>query len=59
MFVLVEFLRGEPQSDFVFGALDRVGTVADVAADLDAEVTTDGAGGGVSGVGGAEHDTTY
>ena len=40
----------------MLGALDGVRAVADVAADVDAEVTTDGAGGGVSGVGGAQHD---
>ena len=41
----------------VLGALDGVRTVADVAANVDAEVTTDGAGGRVGGVGGAQHNT--
>ena len=52
----VDLLRGEPESNLGLGALDGVRTVADVAADVDAEVTTDGARGGVSGVGGTEHD---
>lgn len=40
------------------GGLDGVGTVADVAADLDAEVSADGSGKGVLGVGLAQHDAT-
>ena len=40
---------GEPQGDLVLGGLDGVGTVDDVAAELDAEVAADG-----TGLGGAE-----
>merc|ERR1719409_845133 len=46
---------GEPKGDLGIGGLDGVGTVADVAADLDAEVAADGAHGGLGGHGGAEH----
>ena len=35
---------GEPEANLVLGGLDGVGAVDDVAADLDAEVTADGAG---------------
>ena len=52
---LVQLGRGEPQTDLVVGALDRVRAVADVATDLDREVASDGARGGVGGVGGAKH----
>lgn len=45
---------GEPESNLLLGVLDRVGTVADVAADVNGEITTDGARGGGKGVGGAE-----
>ena len=41
-----ELLRLEPEGDFLLGGLDRVGTVDDVATEIDAEVTTDGAGKG-------------
>lgn len=44
----------EPESNLLLGVLDAVGAVADVAADVDGEVATDGAGGGGEGVGGAE-----
>jgi hypothetical protein len=46
----------EPESDLLLGVLDGVGAVADVAADIDGEVTTDGARGGGSGVGGTQDD---
>lgn len=46
----------EPQGNLLLGVLDGVGAVADVAADVDGEVTTDGTGGGSQGVGGAEKD---
>ena len=36
-----ELLGLEPKGDLVVGALDGVGTVADVAADFDGEITTD------------------
>lgn len=44
----------EPESNLLLGVLDGVGAVADVAADIDGEVTTDGAGGGGKGVGSTE-----
>merc|ERR1712071_426392 len=51
-----QFLGFEPQSDFLVGALDGVRSVHDVPADLDAEVSEDGARFRVSGVGLAQHD---
>lgn len=54
----VQELRGrEPEGDLLLGALDRVGAVADVAADVDGVVTTDGARGGGQGVGGTQDGT--
>ena len=53
---LVEAL-GEPEGDLLVGRLDGVRAVDDVAANLDAEVTADGAGGGLGGVGGTDDDT--
>ena len=47
----------EPESNLLLGVLDGVGAVADVAADIDGEVATDGAGGRGGGVGGTEEDT--
>lgn len=44
----------EPESNLLLGVLDGVGTVADVAADVDGEVTTDGTGRRGKGVGGTE-----
>lgn len=44
----------EPEGNLLLGVLDAVGAVADVAADIDGVVTTDGAGGGGQGVGGTE-----
>lgn len=44
----------EPESNLLLGVLDGVRAVADVAADIDGEVTADGAGGGGKGVGGTE-----
>lgn len=44
----------EPESNLLLGVLDGVGAVADVAADIDGVVTTDGARGGGEGVGGTE-----
>ena len=55
---LLDALR-EPQSDLGLCGLDGIGAVAHVAADLDTQVTTDGAGGGVSGVGGAEQGAAH
>ena len=45
----------EPETDLVVGGLDGVGTVDDVSTNIDAEITADGAWGGVEGLGGAEH----
>ena len=51
----LEDLRGrEPEGNLLLGVLNAVGAVADVAADIDGVVTTDGAGGGGQGVGGTE-----
>jgi hypothetical protein len=47
----------EPESNLLLGALDGIGAVADVSADIDGEVTADGAGGGGQRVGGAKEDT--
>lgn len=46
----------EPEGDLLLGVLDAVGTVADVASDVDGVVTTDGTWGGGEGVGGTEED---
>ncbi len=45
---------GEPVGNLLLGVLDGVGAVADVAADIQGEVATDGAGGRGQGVGGTE-----
>jgi hypothetical protein len=47
----------EPQGDLLLGRLDGVRSVADVASDVNAKVTTNGARGRISGVGGTKHDT--
>ena len=44
----------EPESDFLLGVLDTVGTVADVTSDIDGEVAADGTWGRCKGVGGTE-----
>ena len=51
----VELVTLEPKVDLVVGSLDGVGSVDDVATDVDAEVTADGAGLGVHGLGGTKH----
>jgi hypothetical protein len=48
----------EPQSDFLLGVLNRVGTVTDVTSNFDTEVTTDGTRGRGQGVGLTQHLTT-
>lgn len=50
-----QLLLGEPQGDLLVGRLDGIGSVQDVAADLDAEVSADGSGQGIGGVGGSQH----
>ena len=44
----------EPESNLLLTVLDAVGAVADVAADIESVVATDGTGGGSEGVGGTE-----
>ena len=53
--VVAKLLSLEPKANLVVGGLDGVRAVDDVSADIDAEVTADGAGGGVEGLGGTEH----
>lgn len=55
---LQDLLRLEPQSDLLLSALDAVGTVADVSADIDGIVTTDGTWLRSERVGGTEDHTT-
>ena len=38
----------EPKTDFSFGTLDRIGTVADISADIDSEVAANSAGSRIS-----------
>lgn len=54
MLVLLELLRLEPEGNLLLGVLDAVGAVANVAANINGEVTTDGARGGGKRVGGTE-----
>jgi len=49
------FLNGEPEGDLMLGTLRSIRTVADIPADVYAEVTTDGTRLRVQGVGGAQH----
>jgi hypothetical protein len=52
----VEKLRlFEPEGNLLFGILDRVATVADVAANFNAKVSTNGAGVGFERVGRTQH----
>jgi len=52
-----ELLLIEPQCNLLFGRFNSIRAVDDVAANLDAEITTDGAGQGVSWVGSTQHLT--
>lgn len=54
----VELLWLEPKSDLLLCAVDGIGAVADVAADINGEVATDGTWSGCSWVGGTEKNTT-
>jgi len=47
----------EPKGNFLLRAINGIRTVADIAADIDGVVTTDGARGGGSRVGSTEEDT--
>jgi len=49
---------GEPELNLVVGSLNGIRSVDNVATNIDAEVTTDGSGSRVLGVGGSEHDAT-
>lgn len=51
-------LLSKPEGNLLLGVLDRVGTVADVATDIDGKVTTDRARGRSERVGSSEKDTT-
>lgn len=53
-FVGLKLLWLEPQSDLLLGRLNSVGAVANVSADIDGIVTTDGTWGGGKRVGGTE-----
>jgi hypothetical protein len=47
----------EPQSDLLFRAFNSIRAVADITADIDGKVTTDGARSGGEWVGGTEDNT--
>jgi hypothetical protein len=49
---------GEPQSDFTFSRLNRVGTVTAVSSNIKSIVTTDGTGSTGQGVGLTQHLAT-
>jgi len=53
----VDLILLEPEGNLLLCGLDAVGSVADVAANVDGEVTADGAWGAVLWVGGAKDDT--
>ena len=50
-----ELLVGEPESDFFVGGFNGIRSVDDVSADIDAEITSDGAWLGIEWLGGTEH----
>ena len=50
-----KFTFFEPESKFLIGVLDGITTVADVSADLDAEVSSNGSWGRFKWIGGAKH----
>jgi len=53
----LNFTLLEPESNLLLGILDAVGTMADVASNIDGVVTTDGTWGRGERVGGTEKDT--
>eukprot|EP01084_Bolivina_argentea_P231847 390885_1 len=55
---LDHFLGLEPKGDLMLSRLNGIGTMTDVTADVDREVTTDGTGERVGRVGGAEENAT-
>merc|ERR1719184_371798 len=55
---VTELLRFEPEGDLVVGGLNSIGAMADVAPDMDGEVSPDGSGEGSSRVGFTKHNTT-
>ena len=57
MLPLEELGGREPEANLLLCALDAVGAVADVAADVEGVVTTDGTGSGGQGVGGTQDGT--
>lgn len=60
MVVVGNLLLSEPERDLSLGGLVGVRAVDEVATDVDGEITTDGAGGSISGVGGSyELATVY
>jgi hypothetical protein len=54
----LNFLLLEPQANLLLGSFDRVGTVADVSADVNGVITTNGAWGRLKRVGGTKDGTT-
>ncbi len=54
-FPVQDFSLFEPESNFLLGVFDRVTSMADVASDLDAEISSDSSRGGFKRVGGSEH----
>jgi len=54
----LDFTLLEPESNFLLRVLDGVGTVTDIASDIDGEVTTNGTRLGGKRVGGTEEGTS-
>merc|ERR1719186_875285 len=55
---VTELLRLEPEGNFVVGRLNSIGTMADVAPDMDGKVSPDGSGKGSGRVRLTKHNTT-
>ncbi len=56
--VVNNFLLSEPKSNLLLGVFNAVGSVADVSSGDDAEVSSDGAGVGLEGVGGSQKESS-